>query len=513
MKKFVLMCFSFGFALSVWAQDRVVTGKLTSKEDGSALPGVNVILKGSTVGTVTDVDGAYKLAVPASGGTLVFSFIGLETQEVAIGERSVVDVQLGSDIKQLSEVVVTGSGTATDKKKLGIAVESIGADKLPAAPTASIDQALIGKIAGAQISSISGNPGDPVNIVLRGINTVQSGTRPLILVDGVQVGATDLNSLDLTNIDRVEVVQGAASSALYGAQGANGVIQLFTKRGKKGTLNINYQTSYAVNEYINVNNNLGKAKLHPYLTDASGNLVSQTGALLQYDQYGNLPGISYAYPSSIAPANSRYAILGLQNVANQPYNGNIKFYDHFKEVFQQGSTSNNSINISGASDKTDFNISVANNHTVSPVMKNGYVDRSNLSVNVGTELFKGFTIRSITQAIYTKNTLVPGLGAAGGVGYGTGNSQGNVGNVYGFLNTSPFLDLEYKLADGTYPNHQLGGTYLSVNSTNPFYAQEYSSGLNNKVDVVQNFTANYKVNKFLELDAKYGINYLSLIHI
>src|SRR6185369_10692157 len=120
MKKFLLMCFSFGFAISVWAQDRVVTGKLTSKEDGSSLPGVNVVLKGSTTGTVSDADGNYKLTVPSSGGTISFSFIGLETVELEIGDRSVVDVSLGSDVTQLSEVVVTSSlGLVKQAKELG----------------------------------------------------------------------------------------------------------------------------------------------------------------------------------------------------------------------------------------------------------------------------------------------------------------------------------------------------------------------------------------------------------
>src|SRR5579871_310088 len=138
MKKFLLLCFSFGFAISVWAQDRVVTGKVTSADDGSPLPGVNVVLKGTTNGTVTDADGGYKINVPADGGQLVFSFIGLQTSEISIGDRAVVDVQLGLDVKQLSEIVVTGVGVATDKKKLGISVESISADKLPNIPTASI---------------------------------------------------------------------------------------------------------------------------------------------------------------------------------------------------------------------------------------------------------------------------------------------------------------------------------------------------------------------------------------
>ncbi|HEV8511656.1 MAG TPA: SusC/RagA family TonB-linked outer membrane protein [Cyclobacteriaceae bacterium] len=502
MKKFLLMCFSFSFAIGLFAQDRVVTGKVTSKEDGTVLPGVNVVLKGSTTGTVTDADGSFTLSVPADGGTLVFSFIGLETLETVIAQRSVIDIQLGTDTKQLAEVVVTGSGVATDKKKLGIAVESITADKLPAAPTASIDQALVGKIAGAQISSISGNPGDPVQILLRGINTVQGGTSPMILVDGVQVAATDLNSLDLSNVDRVEVVQGSAASSIYGAQGAKGVIQIFSKKGKKGKLNINFSTSYASNQYINVDNRLGKASLHPYLTDSNNNLVDASNTPLTLDAYGNYPGISYEYGGP-----TRYAIINTQNVADKPYNANLKYYDHFKQVFQTGTTTNNAISISGSGDKTDFSVSVANNRTVSPVLKNGYVDRTNLSVNVGTEIFKGFTFRSTTQLVYTKNTMHPGLGAAGGNNYGYGNSQGNVSNIYGFLNTSPFFDLTTLGSDGKYQAHTQGGSFLGVNGLNPYFYQQYTDGIDNKTDIIQSFNANYKINRFVELDAKYGINY------
>lgn len=168
MKRHLLMWIMMLMALSLSAQDLTVTGKVTSADDGSGLPGVNVIEKGTTNGAVTDAQGSYTLANVSSESTLVFSFIGFRTVELSVGGRATIDVQLTMDITQLSEVVVTGTGVATDKRKLGISVESISGDKLPAAPTASIDQALIGKIAGAQISSTSGNPGDPVNIVLRG---------------------------------------------------------------------------------------------------------------------------------------------------------------------------------------------------------------------------------------------------------------------------------------------------------------------------------------------------------
>ncbi|MVM31836.1 SusC/RagA family TonB-linked outer membrane protein [Spirosoma sp. HMF4905] len=496
---FVSMLLACSLWTTAWAQERRVIGKVTSAEDGSPLPGVSVIVKGSSKGASTDAGGIYDISVPAKGTTLIFSFVGTTTQEIKLGNESEVNVSLVSDSRLLTEVVVTGSGVATSKAKLGIAVESVSSKDLPQTPTASIDQALIGKIPGAQISSTSGNPGDPVNILLRGINSVQGGTKPLIMVDGVQVASTDINSLDLSNVDRVEVVQGAASASIYGAQGANGVIQIFTKKGKKGRTAVNFSTSYSANEFLNTGN-VHKAELHPYLTDASGNIVDVNGKVLDYTQYGAIEGISYKYGGA-----TRYAIQDIRNDANTPYSGNLKYYDHFKQVFNTGSTWNNNINISGASEKSDFNIAAANNHTVSPILKgnDGAVDRSNLSANIGTELFKGFTLRSTTQLVYTRNTMKPGLGAA----YGPFNGgSGNVGSVYGFLNTSPFFDLTRKLADGTYPVYPTAD-FLSVNAGNPYYQAEYTDAVNNKIDVLQNFNANYKVNKFLELDAKYGINY------
>lgn len=484
-----------------WAQERVVTGKVTSQEDGSPLPGVNVVLRGTTNGGVTDADGNYKISVPAKGGVVVFSFIGLQTQEIEIGDRAFVDVALGLDVKQLSELVVTGSGIATDKKKLGIAVESISSGKLPAIPTASIDQALIGKVAGAQISTVSGNPGDQVNIVLRGINTVQGGTKPMILVDGIQMASTDLNSLDLNSIERVEVVQGAASASLYGAQGANGVIQLFTKRGKKGKVMIDFSSSYATNEVLNIGN-VRKADRHPYLTDGNNNIIDGAGKILNYTDYGWIQGIRY---ENGGPA--RYAIQNILNIADNPYDANLKYYDHWSQVFKTGTTRNSSVSISGANDVVDFALVASNSNTLTPILNNGSLDRNNFTANIGAEVFKGFKLRSSTQLILTKNDMVPNLGAPGGVLFGQGNQNGSIGGVYGFLNTSPFFDLTRRNADGNLSVHQQGGGFLSINSFNPLYRVDYSKGLDNKFDIVQNLEADYAVNKFVQLNAKYGINY------
>ena len=190
-------------SISANAQSVTVNGKITS-DKGQPLFGASVQEKGTKNGVVTSTDGNFTIKVQSSKSVLVISSLGFEEKQVSASSSNLM-VTLVTDTKSLSEVVVTGVGTATSKRRLGISVESVTSDKLPAAPSASIDQALVGKIPGAQISSISGNPGDPVNILLRGVNTVQGGTKPLILVDGVEIRATDINSLDLSNIDRVEV--------------------------------------------------------------------------------------------------------------------------------------------------------------------------------------------------------------------------------------------------------------------------------------------------------------------
>jgi TonB-linked SusC/RagA family outer membrane protein len=472
-----------------WSQTRTVTGTVTAQDDGLSIPGVSVTAKGTRVGTQTSAEGKFSLKVPAGTTSLVFSFIGYTTTEVAI-KGDVVNVKLSTNNKQLNEVVVTGSGVATSKAKLAISPETISGKNLPATPTASVDQALIGKIPGAQISSTDGTPGAKTNILLRGINTLQRGTSPMILVDGVESGATDINMLDLSNVDHIEVVQGAASSTIYGAQGANGVIQIFTKRGAQGKLQINVSSSVAGNQIIN-NGNVHQAKMNSFLTDANGNFIDNSGNVIKLDENGTYPGVTWAYP---AGNGFPTAMSNPLNIDNKPYGTNLKYYDHIKELFKTAYTTNNTVALSGADDKVDYAFDVANNHQQSTIRTNGDVDRTNLSSNIGFQLFKGFTLRSTTQLIYLKNTLNRNLGA------------GNSGGLFNALNSSPFYDFNQKLPDGTYPFSLNSGT-VSVNGDNPFYYTEYDHTKDNRVDILQNIQANYKINKFLELNAKYGINY------
>lgn len=476
MKKILLLLLGLVCASHIYAQDRLLTGKIVD-ESNIGLPGVNVILKNTTIGTVSDSDGGFSLSVPSSGGTLVFSFIGLATQEIPITESNSISVTMISDVKQLSEVVVTGVGVATDKRKIAISVSSVSASELPQAPTASIDQALVGKVAGAQISSTSGTPGAPVNILLRGINTINKGTNPMILIDGVQMSATALNTIDLSTIDRVEVVQGAAAATIYGAQGANGVIQLFTKRGKSGRLNVDISSSVSRNEYLNVGN-VRKADKHAFVTNADNVVIGASGNPLTVDP------ATGAYSENV-----QYFSLDPTVTNSKAYDQNLQYYDHFKLFFRPANTINNSVAVSGGSEKMDFAISASNSHQESNVINNGYWDRSNFTANVGTTIAKGLTLRSITNVAYTKSTL----------------KTRDRDIIFQMMNAYPFADFEATTTDGSIP-YYLNQT-IGINSRNPLYRQEYTDNNDKKIDIIQSFNLNYKFPKFVELDAKYGLNY------
>ena len=475
MRKLLLLLFAFLCVATYATAQRVVTGKVTDEKNQS-IPNASVIVKGTKTGTTTRADGTYSITVPAGGKTIVVSSIDMKTEENAIGLQTVVDFLLKAEDKILSEVVVTGTGVATSKKRLAISVESITSDKLPSVP--SIDQALVGKIAGSQISSTNGSPGRPTNILLRGINTINRGTSPMILLDGLEVRATDLNSLDLNGIERIEVVQGAAAATIYGAQGANGVIQLFSKKGKPGKTRIDISSSISINDMLN-EGDVHKSKMHPFATNANGEVIGSSGNLITLD-----PAIS------VFRENVQVNLVDPATFSNKAYDKNLQYYDHYKMFFQTAYIKNNSITISGAKDKMDFSFSVSDNRQNSTFRGNGEYSRSNLLSNIGIELAKNLKFRTTTQLVYTKNTLDDPTGR---------------GIIFALNNSRPFANYDYKMPDGNYGYYF--GDATGVNGYNPNYRTQYSNSLDNKVDIVQNFNLNYKPVRFLELDVKYGLNF------
>jgi TonB-dependent SusC/RagA subfamily outer membrane receptor len=243
MRKILLLGLAFLMAsATAFAQSRVVTGTVTSGEDGLPIPGASVVVKGTTTGTATDLDGNYSLNVPQGSNVLVYSFVGSETQEVNIGNRSQVNVVLQPDTRSLEEVIVTGYGTQPKREVTG-AVSSVKGELIENLPMQSFDRALQGRAAGVQVRSANGLPGGAVNIRIRGVGSITAGNEPLFIVDGVQLNNQGNSSftqdnplafLNPNDIESMEILKDAASAAIYGSQAANGVVIITTRKGKQG---------------------------------------------------------------------------------------------------------------------------------------------------------------------------------------------------------------------------------------------------------------------------------------
>lgn len=220
----------FLFSSLALAQNRTVSGKITD-DSGTALPGVNILVKGTSTGTVTDANGAFSIDGLSENSILIISFIGYVSQEVTVGNQTVIDVKMSTDVTALTEVVVIGYG---EKKKALVTGANIRQDgkTIQALNTASAMEALQGITPGVSISRNSGQPGAGTQVRIRGIGTIEN-SNPLYIVDGVPVG-TDINYLAPSDIESIDVLKDAASAAIYGARGANGVVLVTTRKGKQG---------------------------------------------------------------------------------------------------------------------------------------------------------------------------------------------------------------------------------------------------------------------------------------
>ncbi len=228
--------------IEIVSQDKTVTGTVKEEDTGESIPGANVVVKGTSNGTVTDIDGNYSLSFTGDAAVLVFSFVGYKTVEIEAGNQSVIDVNLAPDITALSEIVVTGYGTQ-EKKEITSAVASVKEEDFNVGNVQSPEALIQGKVAGLTITKAGGNPNGGYNIRLRGLSTLGDNTSPLIVVDGV-IGAS-LDNVDPNDIESMDVLKDASAAAIYGTRGASGVIIITTKGGKEGQMNVDY------NGYVN----------------------------------------------------------------------------------------------------------------------------------------------------------------------------------------------------------------------------------------------------------------------
>jgi TonB-dependent starch-binding outer membrane protein SusC len=393
MKKFLLTCFALAVAFYSLAQERTVTGTVTSTEDGTPLPGVNVLVKGTTIGSATDANGKYSLSISATGGALVFSFIGLESKEIEIGDRTVVDVSLALDITQLTEVVVVGYGTQ-ERRKVTSAISSVSGDQIAKLASPSFIEQLAGRTPGLQVQTGSGIIGQAPTVRIRGVNSITSGTSPLYVIDGIpmttgnQSGVTPTNPLSDINqedVESIEVLKDGAAAAIYGSRAANGVILITTKRGNKtkGKATVDFTITNGFNEAINRFDMANAAQFEEIANEKLAN--------------AGLAAAAFSDPSVSTSGETDW-----QDV-----------------ILRRGRFSNYNISLGGASEATNYYVSAGYSFQESNVVANDFerfVFRTNADHRINKWVKFGTGInytRSITSGLNTGSNALSGNVAGG----------------------------------------------------------------------------------------------------
>src|SRR5512133_514472 len=240
MKKLslLLLCFVLAGVQLLLAQNVTIKGTVTSKDDGSPIPGVSIVVKGTTIGTVSDFEGKYSLPVPQNTVSLIFSLVGMKTIEVPIEGRSEVNAVMESEVIGMNEVVVTAYGIKRAAREIGYATTKVEAGEITNAGVSNVVNGLSGKVSGLQINTINNGVNPSTRITLRGNRHFLASNQALVVLDGVPISATYLNSVNPNDIENVNVLKGASAAALYGNDASNGVLVVTTKRGDKGKLTV-----------------------------------------------------------------------------------------------------------------------------------------------------------------------------------------------------------------------------------------------------------------------------------
>ncbi|MDO7847111.1 TonB-dependent receptor [Hymenobacter sp. M29] len=479
---------------SVRAQDRTVTGTVAGS-DGASIPGVTVLVKGTKLGTSSDADGKFSISVPSTANTLVFSYVGYATQEVAIGDKSSVKVSLVTDAKGLDEVVVVGYGTQSRRDLTGN-VATITGKEIATSPVQSFDQALQGRAPGVNITTPNGVLNNPPVIRIRGVNSINLSSTPLIVIDGIptftgntsalgSVPNNPLSNLNPADIESMEVLKDASATAIYGSRAAGGVILVTTKKGRKGQSHVNYDTWAGWSKPVRLYDVLNAQQYVDVKNEAVRNLNANRRAIGAAAT--NVEGFK------LADANGNAA--------------DTRWYDY---IYRTGFSQSHNVNFSGGTEKTSFFSSVGYTNQKGMIVNNDF-KRISARVNVDHKVFKNFTVGMRVAYSNTMNSS-PNTGSVGD------NAFGSAG-----LGRVPILlppNLAAYNPDGS-PN--VSGTSIGPGpNLNPANGQPFVIGfINPVVDIKNNrFTsdgsqiegsvyADWEIFKGLNLRTNYGVNNLS----
>jgi TonB-linked SusC/RagA family outer membrane protein len=427
------------FAVCAYAQT-TVSGRVTSSEDASPLPGVNILVKGLTTGTITDTEGKYTIQVPSADATLVFSFVGYVSQEAQLGGRTSVDIVLNTDAAQLSEVVVTALGIQKEKKSLGYSVQTVGSENLTTARETNLANQLAGKVAGVTVVGSNSGVGGSSRVTIRGERSMDlTKNQPLYVIDGVPInngitGASGRNNLEVdfgngagfVNPDDVEsmtVLKGAAASALYGSRAANGVIVIKTKTGKgtKGIgvevgSNTTFESALRLPDYQNVYGQ-GNGNGGPFAFANGGGAGDTDGT----DESWGPAFTGQSYPQFNSPRTLNGSPNGyLGGDLNAPAGSVITSTpwvndkDGVKNFFQTGRTYTNNIALTGSNKNGDFRLGYTNLDQTG-IVPNTDLRRNTISFGGGYNLTDKFSARAFVSYIKSESDNRPSIS------YGTEN--------------------------------------------------------------------------------------------
>ena len=496
MKKVLLaLSFLFVFGLGhILAQTQTITGTVTGSEDGEPIPGVSVFVKGTNVGTVTKADGTYSLDVPRDAETIVFSFVGMQTQEVPFEGQSTIDVALVSEAIAMDEVVVTALGIRKEEKSLGYAATSVSSEEISKTQSSDMMSSLSGKVAGVQIASTSSDPGASTSVFIRGLSSLSDGgNQPLYVIDGVTINNSASTSDDALNsgydfgnganlvnpndIEDITVLKGAAATALYGSRAANGVVMITTKSGAK-------------------QEGLG-------VTVESG---VQVADILRLPQFQNKYGMGWSGDHTFIENGSwgprfdgsmrRWGRVYNNSQKLKPY---VAREDNVKDFFEYGFRFNNSVSFSGRSDKTQYyaSFSQLSNDGLVPTDADTY-DRYTYSLNVTREMTEKFSINTNLKYAHQRNQYSP-----------TGQGLTMINSIYQTPRDISLIGFEDYETD---PFDQLGYYFTPYGVANPYFLidhidNEYKKDkLFGKVqfdyDLLENLRASYKLGLDLSNDEK-----------
>lgn len=475
MKKYlILSSLLLILSLASFAQNRTITGIVTTSEDGQTMPGVTILVKGTATGTTTNIEGKYMIAGVGQATVLIFSFVGFMPQEIVVGEQQTINIALKSDIQKLEGVVVEAFGVKRQKREIGYSTEVVNADDIVRSSSSNVINAIVGRSAGVLVTQNDGVEGGSSRITIRGNNNLTGNNQPLIVVDNVPMenspglenigrgidwgnGISDLNSFD---IETYNVLKGGAASALYGARGANGVILITTKRGKKQqgigvTYNFEHKIvhPYRFREVQNKYGHAGPITLSkPYFpVDSDGTLlypgiysndnlvINQAGTTRSTAEEFGYYGSAVSWGPEMKGQMIRWWDGQMRDYSPQP--------DNLKTPYNDGFTQTHNIEANAGSDIGTLRISLTRQDH-KPVIENSNFDRT--TINIGSSLKISKKLNADVVMTYVKfNRLNSPI-------LGEDWNSFNKGYLYSWPRSYKGIDKEnYQLADGS--QNQLEG--------------------------------------------------------